>query len=52
MDPNLRNFFRQLLNNAINAGINSIFWKMPLLAAIVVVTALIGIVVYFKLYMP
>jgi hypothetical protein len=50
MDPRLREFFRQLMTNAINSGIASIFWKMPLLWTVVIVAILIGLVVYFGFY--
>lgn len=45
-----RDFFRQLIHNAINAAINSTFWKLPLVWTLVVLAILIGIVVVFGLY--
>lgn len=47
---NPRDFFRDLLHQAINSGIMSMFWKMPLIWTIIIVALLIGIVVYFNLY--
>jgi hypothetical protein len=48
MEP--RDFFRQLIHNAINAAIYSTFWKMSLLWTLVALAVLIGIVVVFGLY--
>lgn len=50
MTPELRNFFRQLLHQAINSGIQSAFWKLPLVWVLLLVAVLIGVAVYFKLY--
>ena len=50
MEPQLRNFFQRLIHQAINSAIHAAFWKMPLIWILVVLTALIGIAVYFGLY--
>ncbi len=50
MEPQLRDFFQRLLHQAINAAIHSIFWKMPLLLALLVLAIMVGAAVYFHLY--
>jgi hypothetical protein len=50
LDPNLQNFFRSILHQAIHSGIRSIFFRMPLMWSIILIAALIGAAVYFKLY--
>ena len=50
MTPELHNFFRQLLHQAINSGIQSAFRKLPLVWVLLLVAVLIGVAVYFKLY--
>ena len=50
MTPELRAFFQRLLHQAINAGIQSAFWKMPLVVVLILLAVLIGVAVYFKLY--
>ncbi|MCA9162226.1 MAG: hypothetical protein R3C99_18340 [Pirellulaceae bacterium] len=50
MEPRLRDFFKQLLHHAMHSAIRSIFWKMPLGWALLVLAALVGVAIYFKLY--
>lgn len=50
MEPQLRNFVRQLIRQAIRAGIHSVFMKMPLLWSLIAIALLIGAATYFKLY--
>ena len=50
MDPRLREFFRNLLDNAVNSAIASVFWKMPLVWTLVAIALLIGVIVFFGLY--
>ena len=49
-DPQLQNFIKRLVDQAINAAIHSIFWKMPLVWAIGALAALIAAAVYFQIY--
>ena len=50
MTPELRGFLQRLLHQAINAGIHSTFWKMPLVWILILLAIMIGTAVYFKLY--
>jgi hypothetical protein len=50
LDPQLQNFIKRLVDQAINAAIHSIFWKMPLVWAIGALVALVGAAIYFKIY--
>lgn len=50
LDPNLQNFFRSIVHQAIHSGIRSIFFRMPLIWSVIIIAALIGVAVYFKLY--
>jgi hypothetical protein len=50
MDDQLKGFFRRLLDQAIHSAIHTIFWKMPLGLALMVLALLIGVALYFKLY--
>ena len=50
MDPRLRDYLRQLLQNAINAAMTSVFWKMLLVWTLIILAVLLGIVFYFGLY--
>jgi hypothetical protein len=50
MDPRLRDYLRQLLQNAINAAMTSVFWKMSLIWTVVILVVLLAIVFYFGLY--
>jgi hypothetical protein len=46
MNPEQRNFFRQLLHNALHAAINSVMWRLPLGWLLIVMVILIGVVMY------
>ena len=50
MNDRLRGFFQQLLQQAINSGIHTIFWKMPFGVSLVVLVLLVAIALYFQLY--
>lgn len=50
MDPRLRDYLKGLLNQAINAGIFSAMWKMPLGKLLIILGILIAIAVGFGLY--
>jgi len=50
MDDQLRGFLRNIIQHAIHSGINALFFRMPAVLILLVVSALIGVAVYFKLY--
>jgi len=50
MDPKLREYFAQLLRQAINSAIHAVFWKMPLVPLLFLIALMIGLVVWFRLY--
>jgi hypothetical protein len=50
MDQRLRDYLQQLLHNAINAAMTSVFWKMSLVWTLVILAVLLAVVFYFGLY--
>lgn len=48
--PWTRDYLRQLLQNAINAAMTSVFWKISLPWTLLILAVLLGIVLYFGLY--
>jgi hypothetical protein len=50
MDPRLGDYLRQLLQNAINAAMTSVFWKISLVWTLVILAVLLAVVFYFGLY--
>ena len=50
MEPNLRNFLRQIVQQAIQALIYSSAWKLPLWLALILLAGLIVAAIYWQLY--
>ncbi len=50
MDANLRNFLKQLVQQAIGALMYSTAWKLPLWLALFLLALLIAAAIYWQLY--
>ncbi len=50
MEPNLRNFLKQLVQQAIQALLYTTAWRLPLWLALVLLAGLIGAAMHWHLY--
>lgn len=49
-DPRLKGFLREIIHSAIRGLIYRSLWGLPVGAALLLLAALIGVVIYFGLY--
>ena len=50
MSDGPKEFFRQLLHQAIHAGVHNVMWRLPTFWLVVALAVMIGAVVYYGLY--